>query len=130
MRLAASVTTIVTVVTPTLNVFVPICPFPLNIVAPVLLHEMLDPGQLSPKVIVGTATSAEHKSVVLLTVIFEGQVMVGFSVSFTVTVKLHCSVFGGEAPSDTVTVTVVKPLLKTTPFRVAGMVPVVAPVKT
>ena len=74
-----------------------------------MAHVIEEPLQLSPNTMDGTATLAEHKLVVFDTEIFAGQVMVGCSVSFTVTVKLHCAVC--KEASVTVTVTVVSPTL-------------------
>ena len=55
------------------------------------------------------------------------QVIVGFCVSLTVTVKLQLALL--PAASITFHITVVMPLLNTTPARVVLPVPVVAPVK-
>ncbi len=83
---ATSVAVKMTVVTPLLNDWVPICPLPLALVAPDLVQAMVE-EQLSPKVSAGTATFARHDPVVLFTAIFDGQAMVGFWLSFTVTVN-------------------------------------------
>lgn len=68
------------------------------------------PAQLSVKVIDGMVTLAEQIPLVLEAVRLAGQVMVGNSVSFTVTVNEQLAV--SEAPSVTVRVTVVTPILK------------------
>jgi hypothetical protein len=127
VRLTASVTTMVTVVSPLLNVWVPGCPFPLSMLTPVVLHAILAPGQLSPKTMVGMLTEAVHSPASLLCEILLGQVMLGFSESVTVTLNEHVAVFAGRAPSVTVTKTAVSPLLNTAPANVEAMVPLVAP---
>lgn len=124
---APSVTVRVTVVTPVLKVCVPGCPVPLSEVTPVVLHAREGLLQLSPKVMAGMVTGAEHADAAVLTEIFEGQVTEGTSSSLTVTVKLQVAVFAGEAPSETRTETVVTPVLKIAPFSVVFIVPVVAP---
>lgn len=98
--------------------------------APVELQAIEEPPQLSPKTMTGTVTLEEQFPALLLTDMFEGQVMFGFWLSLTVTVKLQEAVLGIGAPSATVTVTVVNPMLKTAPLRVEGIVAVVAPERT
>ena len=90
---------------------------------------MEEPGQLSPKVRTGMSTSLLQFPGLLLTDILEGQVMVGFWLSVTVTLKLQVAVLAGVAPSETVQRILVMPLLKTAPFSVEGMVAMVAPVR-
>jgi len=75
---------------------------------------------------VGMATAAVQAEASVACVMFEGQLTVGASSSVTVTVKLHEAVLGVEAPSETSTETVVTPVLKTAPFNVVFIVPVVA----
>ena len=82
------------------------------------------PGQLSDAVTeptLGVGTSPGHS-----TVIFAGQVMVGFSVSLIVTVNVQVS-----APQLFVAMisTLVVPILKNDPLPSPLPVPVVAPVK-
>ena len=74
---APSETITLTVVIPTLKVFVPICPVPLRVVTPVVLQAMLAVEQLSEAVIAGTATLAVQTLLVLPTTILSGQVTVG-----------------------------------------------------
>jgi hypothetical protein len=124
---APSVTVRVTVVTPVLKICVPGCPLPTISVAPVVLQAKEGLLQLSPKVMAGMVTLAVHAEASVFTDMFEGQVTEGASSSVTVTVKLQLAVFAGEAPSETSTETVVSPVLKTAPFSVAFIVPVVAP---
>ena len=128
VRLAASVTVTFTWVVPTLNVCAPGWPVPESSVAPVVLHAIDEPGQLSPKTIAGMIMLFEHP-LSTLSSIFAGQAMVGFWLSAIVTVKLQVAVFGVEAPSATVTATLVTPLLKVTPSSVL-YVPSVAPEST
>ncbi|MDN4594488.1 hypothetical protein NWF35_11350, partial [Polycladomyces subterraneus] len=71
------------------------------------------PGQLSVTVGSGNVTKAPHSPGSLETVILAGQVIVGGSVSCTVTVKAQLSVF--PVPSDAVQVTVVVPTGKKEP---------------
>jgi hypothetical protein len=95
---AASVTTNVFVVVPTGNA---------EPLAKPAVCAMLEPGQLSLN---GTlyVTTAVHKPASLFTVILLGHVKVGFSLSFTVTVKLQVAVL--PAASVTTNVFVVVPL--------------------
>ena len=79
----ASVTVKVFVVVPVGNVLPLACPAVCAVVAP---------AQLSVPVGVVYVTTAPHVPASLLCVMLEGQVIVGFSVSFTVTVKLHDAV--------------------------------------
>lgn len=83
--------------------------------------------QLSPKVMAGMTTDAVQADASVDCVISDGQVTVGASSSVMVTVKLHETVLGVEAPSETSTFTVVTPVLKTAPFSVVFIVPSVAP---
>jgi len=106
----ASVTMMVTVVTPTLNVCAPGCPLPLSEVTPEVVQAMELPLQLSPKVTEGMATLAEQVPEATFAVWLAGQVIVGTSVSFTVTVNEQVAV--SETPSVTKRFTVVVPLLK------------------
>jgi hypothetical protein len=99
------------------------------LVAPVVLQVSTGLLQLSPNVMAGMVTAAVHSEASVSTAILAGQVTVGTSSSVTVTVKLQLVVLAGEAPSDTSTETVVIPLLKTAPFNVVFIVPVVAPDK-
>jgi hypothetical protein len=80
------------------------------------------PGQLSAALTV-KFTTAEHWPGVLFTVMFAGQVMVGFCVSVTVTVKLHTAVF--PEASVAVAFTVVVPTGKDEPE--AGLATTVTP---
>ena len=84
-----------------MKTFVPICPLPLPEVTPVIVQVIVEPEQLSPKVIEGIATVATHVFMSLPTIILSGQVIVGFSVSVIVTLKLHWVVLAGVAPSVT-----------------------------
>ena len=101
---------------PTLNVFVPGCPLPLKVVAPVDVHVSVgaEVEQLSVKTIAGIITLALHRLLSLPTTIGSGQVTAGFSLSVTVTVKLQ--VIELEAASVTVKVLVVTPTGKVDPL--------------
>lgn len=61
VRPDGSVTVYVTVVTPRLKVCVPSSPVPLPIVAPAIVHESVEPVQLSPKVGSGGVKLALHE---------------------------------------------------------------------
>jgi hypothetical protein len=67
------------------------------------------PGQLSVAVTVNVVT-AEHRFGSVDLVMFDGHVICGAWVSFTVTVNVHVDVLGGVAASLTEHVTVVTPL--------------------
>jgi hypothetical protein len=70
---------------------------------------MLTPGQLSVAVAVPGLTVAEHRPGSLPTVMLAGQVMTGFSVSLTVTLKLQAG------PASVVQLTAVVPTGKNDP---------------
>ena len=112
----ASVTVQVTVVTPAGYWLLP----------GALLVTVRGPGQLSETVGGVSITVAKHWLALLPTDTFGAQVMVGFCVSFTVTVKLHVAEF--PAASITFHVTVDTPLLNTKPASVFDPEPVVTPV--
>jgi hypothetical protein len=112
----ASVTVHVTVVTPAGYWLLP----------GALLVTTSGPGQLSETVGAVSITVAKHWLALLPTDTFGAQVIVGFWLSFTVTVKLHVALL--PAASITFQVTVDTPLLNTTPARVLEPLPVVAPV--
>ena len=63
------------------------------VVAPVITHVSLVTAQLSALVELGVTTLAEQAPGVLVAVMFEGQVIVGGCVSFTVTVNEQVAVF-------------------------------------
>jgi len=75
---------------------------------------VLAPGQLSLPEGVVYVTVAPHTPASLLTVMFEGQLIVGSSVSLTVTVKLHVAVL--PLASVTLNVLVVAPIGNTDPL--------------
>ena len=68
---------------------------------------------------------AEHKPGSLFTVMFDGQLMVGFSLSITVTVKEHVAVL--PAASVTSKVSVVVPTGKALPVPSPAVCNVIAP---
>jgi hypothetical protein len=82
----------------------------LALVAPVMAHVKMLKAQLSATTgwVIKVVLTQEPAGVVKLT--FEGQVMVGLTLSVMVTVKLHVAVF--PALSRAVYVTVVTPKLK------------------
>ena len=77
-------------------------------------HEAVTPGQLSPIVGGANATIAPQLPGSLLAETLAGQEMVGFSVSLTVTVKVHIPIL--PAASVAVQVTVVVPTVKNDPL--------------
>src|SRR3989441_1876745 len=102
-----------------------------TVVAPLLkleplagLQTVATPGQLSAALAV-KVTLLEQTPAAVLTTMSAGHVMVGFSVSLTVTVKPQVAVLGGVAVSEAVQVTVVAPLLKLEPL--AGLQTVATP---
>ena len=82
---------------------------PLSVDTPVVLQLNDEPVQLSPNVIEGIVTNAEHVPASFDCVMFEAHVNDGACVSFTVTVKLHVVTL--LLASVTVNNTVVVPLL-------------------
>ena len=123
-----SVAVQVTVAAPVLNTTPASVVEPLPVVNPVRTYAIVEPAQLSLKAIglnsVPTAVYV-HTPVLLGLVWLPGQVIMGNSVSFTVTVKLH----EAELPDASVTVhtTLVTPLLNILPARVENPLPVVTP---
>jgi hypothetical protein len=100
------------VVTPILNTLVPRLLIPVAgdvpVVAPVSAHVNVDTPQLSAVVGFGVTTEAVHVPAPTFAVIFEGQVIVGGTVSVTVTVAVQVAIF--PFTSVTVTVTVLGPI--------------------
>lgn len=84
-------------VTPTLNVNVPRLLIPVAadapVVAPVSAHVNIVTPQLSPVVGLGVTTDLLQAPAVTFAVIFEGQTIVGGTVSVTVTVEVHVDTF-------------------------------------
>jgi hypothetical protein len=108
---AASRTVYVTVLTPVLKVAVPTLLIPVAgldaVVAPVIVHVKRVTAQLSAVVGLVVTTEVAQVPTVTLAVILEGQVMVGFTLSTTVTVIVH--VFEFPVLSVAVQVMVVVP---------------------
>ena len=90
---AASRTVYVTVLTPVLNESVPTLLMPVAgldaVVAPVIIHVKRVTAQLSAVIGLVVTTEVAQVPTVTLAVILEGQVMVGFTLSVTVTVIVH-----------------------------------------
>ena len=105
----ASVTTKVFVVEPTTKA---------DPLAPPAVCPTVCPGQLSADVTV-KFTTAEQSPASLLTVIFAGQLMVGFSLSLTVTLKEQVAVF--PEASVTTKVFVVDPTGKVMPLAIPAV---------
>ena len=93
---AASRTVYVTVVTPALNVYVPMLLIPVAaevaVVAPVIAHVNTVTPQLSAVVGFVVTILLEHVPAVTVFVMFAGQVIVGRVASVTVTVKKHVAI--------------------------------------
>jgi hypothetical protein len=89
---------------------------PLSVDTPDVLQLNDEPVQLSPNVIDGIVTNAEHVPASFDCVIFEAHVKDGACVSSTVTVKLHVVTL--LFASVTVQITVVDPLGNTAPASV------------
>jgi hypothetical protein len=123
-----SVTFQLTAVMPLLNTTLARVAEPLPVVTPLNTYPVVDPGQLSLKAVglnsVPTAVYV-HTPVLVLLVWLLTQLIVGFSLSFTVIVKLHVAVLVER--SVTFHVTVVMPLLNITLARVVEPLPVVTP---
>ncbi len=94
---APSVTVYVIVVTPIGKIYVPTCPEPLAVTAPVIAQVNVLPVQLSLKVAAGITLETVQSPVlskdVVVTISVEA-VTVGFSLSVTVTVKLQVNPVG------------------------------------